>query len=73
MEVAPGWTEVDELDAPTLLFAEQDGPEYHPQEPLGWASGARFSGSKRLRSWRRGSSAVAATHHPKPSSRRTTV
>ena len=33
MEVAPGWTEVEDLDAPFLLFADQDGPGFHGQTP----------------------------------------
>ncbi len=57
MEVAPGWTEVEELDAPAL-FAEQDGPEYHGQAPTtvtvaigpegGWGPGEIPAGAARL-------------------------
>jgi len=58
MEIAPGWTEVEDLDAPTLLFAEQDGPEYHGQAPAtvtiaigpegGWGPGEIPAGAARL-------------------------
>jgi len=58
MEVAPGWTEVEDLDAPTLLFAEHDGPEYHGQAPAavtvaigpegGWGPGEIPDGAARL-------------------------
>lgn len=58
MEVAPGWTEVEELEAPTLLFAVQDGPEYHGQAPAtvtvaigpegGWGPGEISAGAARL-------------------------
>jgi 16S rRNA (uracil1498-N3)-methyltransferase len=58
MEVAPGWTEVGDLDAPTLWFAEQDGPEYHGSAPAtvtiaigpegGWDSGEIPEGAARL-------------------------
>ena len=58
MEVAPGWTDVGELDAPTLLFAEQDGPEYHGPAPTtvtvaigpegGWSPGEIPEGATRL-------------------------
>ena len=58
LEVAPGWTEVEALDAPFLLFAEQDGPEYSGQAPTavtvaigpegGWGSGEIPEGAARL-------------------------
>ena len=58
MEIAPGWTEVEELEAPTLLFAEHDGPEYHGQAPAtvtvaigpegGWGPGEIPAGAARL-------------------------
>lgn len=58
MEVAPGWTDVGELIAPTLWFAEQDGPEYHGPTPAtvtiaigpegGWGPGEIPEGAVRL-------------------------
>jgi 16S rRNA (uracil1498-N3)-methyltransferase len=58
MEIAPGWTEVGELAAPSLLFAEQGGPEYHGGAPTtvtvavgpegGWSPGEIPDGAGRL-------------------------
>ncbi len=58
MEIAPGWTEVGDLEAQAVWFAEQDGPEYRGSAPAtvtiaigpegGWSPGEIPEGAARL-------------------------
>lgn len=58
MDVAPGWTEVDDLAAPLLLFADQGGPAFPGPAPSavtvaigpegGWGPGEVPEGAARL-------------------------